>query len=90
MFEFIVEIFILIVFFCNILCIIIIGGNYSGHTDAVWNQKSVLRVAKEIKKLCSNNEVSTPDSASLLDVRSLFYSILINNTVLINSSTVKI
>lgn len=61
----------------------IIGGNFSGHSDAAWNQRSVLRVANEIKKLCSSSEVSTPDSASH-DVRWLFYFILINSAVLIS------
>lgn len=57
------------------------GGNYSGHSDTTWSKKSIARVANEIKKLCSNNEVSTPDSASLLDVRCSFCISFLKNAM---------
>ncbi|CAL1277303.1 unnamed protein product [Larinioides sclopetarius] len=38
---------------------------------ASWDQRCVHRVAKEIKKICMEQEVSTPDSLSLLDSKPM-------------------
>ncbi|XP_015907178.1 uncharacterized protein [Parasteatoda tepidariorum] len=41
-----------------------------GNDIAQWNPRSVHRVAKKIKQLCSECDISTPDSSSLYDSQS--------------------
>lgn len=56
-----------------IISLFVTGESGSRYSETEWHIESVQRVANEIKKHCTEHDISTPDSVSLLDVSSKMF-----------------